>query len=175
MQFARLATTMHGRQTSDSGPSGKQRVTRNPNVRFEARSSNPSSFNTVAFQCHTPPPKRDAGATGAPALPGLSALPSPRHLWTDLHHAFSAPPTTSTSPSPAMADQQPTFRPRDTLSNTASTTLQTTVVGTLIAGVQNTLRKQNVGAMGIITRSGGIIALYGGWADCTCLELHKAN
>ncbi|KAF1843759.1 uncharacterized protein K460DRAFT_342272 [Cucurbitaria berberidis CBS 394.84] len=59
-----------------------------------------------------------------------------------------------------MADQQATYHPRDTLSNTANTTLQTTAFGAIIAGAQNTLRKQNVGAMGIITRSGGIIALY---------------
>ncbi|KAF1839590.1 NADH-ubiquinone oxidoreductase 213 kDa subunit [Decorospora gaudefroyi] len=58
--------------------------------------------------------------------------------------------------------EQPTFRSRDALSNTASTTLQTTAFGAIVAGVQNTLRKQNVGAMGILTRSGGIIALYAG-------------
>lgn len=58
--------------------------------------------------------------------------------------------------------EETTFHPRDALSNTASTTLQTTAVGAIVAGVQNTLRKQNVGAMGILTRSGGIIALYGG-------------
>ena len=54
--------------------------------------------------------------------------------------------------------------------------LQTTAVGTILAGVQNTLRKQNVGAMGIITRSGGIIALFGAcilnWQG---LELSGAN
>ncbi|KAH7085290.1 hypothetical protein BKA63DRAFT_499319 [Paraphoma chrysanthemicola] len=61
-----------------------------------------------------------------------------------------------------MADQQPTFHPRDALANTVSTALQTTAVGAIIAGAQNTLRKQNVGAMGIITRSGGIIALFAG-------------
>jgi hypothetical protein len=60
-----------------------------------------------------------------------------------------------------MADQEPTYHPRDALANTASTTLQTTAVGAIMAGVQNTLRRQNVGAMGIITRSGGVIALYG--------------
>ena len=60
-----------------------------------------------------------------------------------------------------MADQHAPFHPHDTLANTASTVLQTTAVGAIIAGVQNTLRKQNVGAMGIFTRSGGIIALYG--------------
>ena len=61
-----------------------------------------------------------------------------------------------------MADQEPTFHPRDTLANTLNVTLQTTAIGAIFAGVQNTLRKQNVGAMGIITRSGGIIAIYGG-------------
>ena len=60
-----------------------------------------------------------------------------------------------------MADQQPTYHPRDALQNTGNAMLQTTAVGAVIAGVQNTLRKQNVGAMGILTRSGGVIALFG--------------
>jgi hypothetical protein len=60
-----------------------------------------------------------------------------------------------------MAAQPPTFHPQDALANTASSAIQTTIVGAVIAGVQNTLRKQNVGAMGIITRSGGLIALFG--------------
>lgn len=62
---------------------------------------------------------------------------------------------------PAMADQQPTYHPRDALHNTGNAMIQTTLVGAVIAGVQNTLRKQNVGAMGIITRSGGVLALFG--------------
>lgn len=62
---------------------------------------------------------------------------------------------------PAMAEQQPTYHPRDTLHSTGNAMLQTAAAGAIIAGVQNTLRKQNVGAMGIITRSGGIIALFG--------------
>ena len=60
-----------------------------------------------------------------------------------------------------MASHDETYHPRDTLANTANTTLQLSVAGTILAGVQNTLRKQNVGAMGIITRSGGIIAVFG--------------
>ena len=75
-----------------------------------------------------------------------------------------------------MADQHATFHPRDTLSNTASTTLQTTAIGAIVAGVQNTLRKQNVGAMGILTRSGGVIALYGAYMANGCiLELDRTN
>lgn len=61
-----------------------------------------------------------------------------------------------------MASHDDTYQPRDTLANTAKTTLQLTTAGAVVAGVQNTLRKQNVGAMGIITRSGGIIALFAG-------------
>jgi hypothetical protein len=66
-----------------------------------------------------------------------------------------------TAITPAMAAQQPTFHQRDTLANTSASALQTTAVGAVLAGVQNTLRKQNVGAMGIISRSGGVIALFG--------------
>ncbi|KAJ4300677.1 hypothetical protein N0V90_002765 [Kalmusia sp. IMI 367209] len=61
-----------------------------------------------------------------------------------------------------MASHDDHFEPRDTLKNTANTTLQLTVAGAIFAGVQNTLRKQNVGAMGIFTRSGGIIAVFAG-------------
>ncbi|KAF1956592.1 hypothetical protein CC80DRAFT_472142 [Byssothecium circinans] len=59
-----------------------------------------------------------------------------------------------------MAADPETFHPRDTLGNTASTALKLTACGAIIAGVQNTLRKQNVGALGIITRSGGLIAMF---------------
>lgn len=79
----------------------------------------------------------------------------------DFTNVYRASKSTPTPNSPAMADQHVTFHPRDALANTANTTLQTTAVGAVVAGVQNTLRKQNVGAMGILTRSGGIIALYG--------------
>ncbi|KAF1362435.1 hypothetical protein EJ07DRAFT_106916 [Lizonia empirigonia] len=59
-----------------------------------------------------------------------------------------------------MADQQPTYHPQDALANTGNAMLQSTAIGAILAGVQNTLRKQNVGAMGIITKSGGTIALF---------------
>jgi hypothetical protein len=57
--------------------------------------------------------------------------------------------------------QMETYRPVDTLSQTVKATLQTTAAGAIVAGVQNTMSKQNVGAMGIFTRSGGTIALFG--------------
>ncbi|KAH7138009.1 NADH-ubiquinone oxidoreductase 213 kDa subunit [Dendryphion nanum] len=58
------------------------------------------------------------------------------------------------------SSEQTTFHPKNTLGNTARTTMQTAFAGALVAGVENTMRKQNVGAMGIITRSGGLIALF---------------
>ncbi|KAF2176395.1 hypothetical protein K469DRAFT_700122 [Zopfia rhizophila CBS 207.26] len=61
-----------------------------------------------------------------------------------------------------MAAGHEAFHPKDTLANTFTTTLQTTAFGAILAGAQNTLRKQNVGAMGIITRSGGVIAAFAG-------------
>ncbi|EDU45777.1 NADH-ubiquinone oxidoreductase a subunit [Pyrenophora tritici-repentis] len=54
-----------------------------------------------------------------------------------------------------------TYHPRDAIHNTVLTGTQTTVIGALIAGVQNTLRKQNVGAMGVLTHSGHLIAVFG--------------
>jgi hypothetical protein len=39
-------------------------------------------------------------------------------------------------------------------------TAVTGFAGTFISAVQNTLTKQNVGAMGVITRSGGTIAIF---------------
>ena len=62
---------------------------------------------------------------------------------------------------PAMVEQHTTYHPRDALHNTGNAMISTGAVGAVIAGVQNTLRKQNVGAMGILTRSGGVIALFG--------------
>lgn len=59
-----------------------------------------------------------------------------------------------------MADH-PTYHPRDAIHSTVITGIQCTIFGSLIAGVQNTLRKQNVGAMGVLTHSGHIIAVYG--------------
>jgi hypothetical protein len=53
------------------------------------------------------------------------------------------------------------YHAQDTLANTASITMQMTVAGAIFAGAQNALQKQNIGAMGIFTRSGHIIATFG--------------
>jgi hypothetical protein len=97
--------------------------------------------------------------------------------FNDMHvYVKSSQDEIPTAIPPAMADQQPTYHPRDALHNTGNAMLQTTAIGTILAGVQNTLRKQNVGAMGILTRSGGIIALFGAHIlNWRVLELSGAN
>lgn len=59
-----------------------------------------------------------------------------------------------------MAHAEASYHPKDTIANTTGTALQTAFFGALVSGVQSTLSKRNVGAMGIITHSGGLIALF---------------
>jgi len=59
-----------------------------------------------------------------------------------------------------MASDDRPYHPQDAISATIHTTMITTGAGALVAGVQNTLAKQNLGAMGIFTRTGGTIAVY---------------
>lgn len=124
-----------------------------------------------AFTAHSRDAARDDAVPARRQSPGrqaacLSRASSRTRLQQRRPESFPSRhrrPSPLASILPPMADQHTTFHPRDALANTTSTTLQTATAGAIIAGVQNTLRKQNVGAMGIFTRSGGIIALYGPW------------
>jgi hypothetical protein len=118
---------------------------------------------------------------GDDAVPADRAPPNRalvRQVWANFNHMHvhveSSQDEIPTAILPVMAEQQATYHPRDALHNTGSAMLQTTAVGAVIAGVQNTLRKQNVGAMGILTRSGGVIALFGAqtpnWQSWKCCE-----
>jgi len=60
-----------------------------------------------------------------------------------------------------MAKEPEPFTPQDTMANAVKVCMQTTAAGAVLAGVQNALRKQNVGMSGIITHSGGMIAAFG--------------
>ncbi|PGH26551.1 hypothetical protein AJ80_01680 [Polytolypa hystricis UAMH7299] len=60
----------------------------------------------------------------------------------------------------ASTTEEPKYHPQDALSAAVKTTLVTGGVGLFASAVQNTLQKQNVGPWGVITRSGGTIALF---------------
>lgn len=55
----------------------------------------------------------------------------------------------------------PIYHPKDAVSSTANTTIVTGSAGFFASAVQNTLQKQNVGPMGVFTKSGGTIAMFG--------------
>jgi len=57
--------------------------------------------------------------------------------------------------------EEPQYRPKDAVEATIKTTGIMTAAGLVVAGIQNTLAKQNVGAMGVFSQSGGTIATYG--------------
>jgi hypothetical protein len=60
----------------------------------------------------------------------------------------------------SKADEK-VYQPKDAVTAAIKTTLLTGGVGLFASAVQNTLQKQNVGPWGVITRTGGTIALFG--------------
>lgn len=63
---------------------------------------------------------------------------------------------------PLEADQ---YQPKDAIGATVKATMITTGAGLFISTIQNTLKRQNVGAMGVFTRTGGTIAVFGRCKD----------
>lgn len=64
-----------------------------------------------------------------------------------------------------MATSEPlpeaAYQPKDAIGATIKATMITTGAGAFISTIQNTLTKQNVGAMGIFSRTGSTIAVFG--------------
>lgn len=55
------------------------------------------------------------------------------------------------------------YQPKDALGAAIKATMVTGAAGTFISTIQNTLTKQNVGAFGIFTKTGGTIAVFGAY------------
>lgn len=53
------------------------------------------------------------------------------------------------------------YHPKDAVGSAIKATLVTGGAGAFISTIQNTLTKQNVGAFGIFTRTGGTIGIFG--------------
>lgn len=63
-----------------------------------------------------------------------------------------------------MATQDQTtelYQPKDAVGATIKATGVTAAAGTFVSTIQNTLTKQNVGAFGVFSRTGGTIAVFG--------------
>ena len=59
------------------------------------------------------------------------------------------------------ADDPVQYQPKDAVGQTVKATALTTGAGLFISTIQNTLTRQNVGAFGVFTRTGGTIAVFG--------------
>lgn len=53
------------------------------------------------------------------------------------------------------------YQPKDAIGATVKAAMITTAAGAFVSTIQNTLTRQNVGAMGIFTRTGSTIAVFG--------------
>jgi len=53
------------------------------------------------------------------------------------------------------------FERRDAIGQGVKGSLIMGGVGSIMSGVQNSLAKQNIGALGVLTRTGGTIAIFG--------------
>jgi len=60
----------------------------------------------------------------------------------------------------AVVDAPPVYTPKDAISESVRSAKFTGSAGLLLAAVQNTLARENVGAFGVFTRFGGTIALF---------------
>ncbi|KAJ5732616.1 hypothetical protein N7493_004097 [Penicillium malachiteum] len=60
----------------------------------------------------------------------------------------------------AHHEEDHSYHPKDAISAATKTTLLTGTVGLMGSAVQNTLARRNVGALGVLTRSGGTIGIF---------------
>ena len=60
----------------------------------------------------------------------------------------------------AKEEDSNTYQPKDAVGNGIYATLVTGAAGLTVSAIQNTLARQNVGAWGIFTRTGGVIGLF---------------
>lgn len=61
----------------------------------------------------------------------------------------------------SQVEEDNAYHPQDAIGSSIKATLITTGAGAFVSTVQNTLTKQNVGALGVFTRTGGTIAVFG--------------
>ncbi|MCJ1269700.1 hypothetical protein MMC22_009592 [Lobaria immixta] len=59
-----------------------------------------------------------------------------------------------------MASKDTVYEPKDAIGQTITATMITAGAGLFASAIQNSLVKQNVGALGIFTRTGGTVAVF---------------
>lgn len=62
---------------------------------------------------------------------------------------------------PAAAETLTTYEPKPSLLYASTIALQTTAIGAVVSATQNALGSHSRGALGVLTRTGGTIGLFG--------------
>lgn len=88
-----------------------------------------------------------------------------RNIPHQLLFQLSVWPATPNHPA-TMAGDHDTYHSKDAIKAAISSSAALGGAGFFIAAVHNALQKQNVGAMSVFTRSGGIIAVMGTLPNC---------
>lgn len=60
-----------------------------------------------------------------------------------------------------MASEDTIYQPKNAVNQTVKATMITGGAGLFASAIQNTLTKENIGAFGVFTRTGGTIATFG--------------
>lgn len=92
------------------------------------------------------------------ARPHASRRQRQHHL--ELSSSIVLPKTYPNNTNMAPQEEQP-YRPKDALGASIKAGMITTGAGLFVSTIQNTLTKQNYGAMGAFTKFGGTTAVYG--------------
>ena len=77
-----------------------------------------------------------------------------------LHVAFQDRAKDTDTMNQTSSSDPPTYQPKDAIGEAVHALAITGGAGALIAAVQNTLQKQNVGAIGVLSRFGGTFAVF---------------
>lgn len=68
----------------------------------------------------------------------------------------------------AHHEEDHSYHPKDAISAATKAAALTGAVGLVGSAVQNTLARRNVGALGVLTRSGGTIGIFGKKSSLKC-------
>lgn len=103
----------------------------------------------------------------------LGSVTAKTFSWSVIHHqrpkttsrtslnTLHAPRCTLHDSTMSSTTAEKVYHPRDAIASATKTTMLTGGVGLFASAVQNTLEKRNVGPWGVVTRSGGTIAIFG--------------
>lgn len=59
------------------------------------------------------------------------------------------------------SEDEATYEPKDAVGDAIKSTLVMGVAGLTISAIRTSLTKENIGAWGVFTRGGGIVAMFG--------------